>query len=567
MATRPKRPADNVVSLSAGGKSTPPGDGEPGGLPCIVVDPGSPGGKYHEGCYQAEEVLRGSPLPVFQRDGKIVLVIGLDPTTPESHRPVGAPQIVPVERPHMRRILSSLAHFVKPRRTPRRRKSLPAHGDDDGAGEAAYVVVDPPLPLVDGVLANPLSTLPVLTGFTEAPTIDLTGKLLDKPGYIPELGLLLTSVPDGWESSRPKRAPIKIEERAQAAVKVLTDALSTFPFKTEADRSAALAMILTGLMRRVLPAAPIFGISSPTPGTGKSLLSDIVSIICTGRPAAVMSVGDDWAELEKRLGAVLIAGDALINLDNISIPLKSDLLCSIATQLWVLIRVLGVSKRTKVTTRSLIIVTGNNLVVRGDLIRRFVSINLDARCERPEVLRFKTDALKDAERNRARLIGAALQLVICYQNAGSPSGDVDPYGSFREWDEWVRRPLIWAGLADPLESGDGLRQADPDLEAHAAVLAAWLGAFGSRAVTAHEVVTAAANRELTQTGEPGRLVHPELAEALSIALGARSGSNSSKVLGYWARTHKDRPVSGLVLRQAGTKRNIKVWMVEDAQLS
>ena len=151
-----------------------------------------------------------------------------------------------------------------------------------------------------------------------------------------------------------------------------------FPFEQECDLSAAVALILSGLLRRVLFGCPLFGIGAPTPGTGKSLLADVVSIICTARQAAVMSIGDDAAGLEKRLGAVLIAGDNFVNIDNLSVPLESDLLCSIATEPEVLIRVLGVSKRSKITTRTLVVLTGNNLTIRGDLIRRVCSVRLNA---------------------------------------------------------------------------------------------------------------------------------------------------------------------------------------------
>ena len=54
-------------------------------------------------------------------------------------------------------------------------------------------------------------------------------------------------------------------------------------------------------------------------------------------------------------------------------------------------RRLGESVRIKVSTRTLIMATGNNLSFVGDLARRILPITLDHRKERPETLSFPFD--------------------------------------------------------------------------------------------------------------------------------------------------------------------------------
>jgi putative DNA primase/helicase len=59
------------------------------------------------------------------------------------------------------------------------------------------------------------------------------------------------------------------------------------------------AIDLTALLRRALPAAPLVAITAPTPGTGKSLLADAVSVVAISRPGAVLALGADEADLSQ----------------------------------------------------------------------------------------------------------------------------------------------------------------------------------------------------------------------------------------------------------------------------
>jgi putative DNA primase/helicase len=535
-----KSPLDELAKRRAKKQQAQPADAAPDDRPQIYLEPG----RIHESVEQAEQALVAADLQIYDRDGSLVKVVGLEKQAKGIKRPAGATQIVPVTSAHLVPLLASAAQFFKPRRA------------SDGATN--WSPCDPPGRLADGIIANPEPLAPPLIAFIEAPIVAPDGTLHDEPGYIEPLELLLTAKPPEWQ--RPKAKPTQAD--AQAAIEQLREVLASFPFEDDSDLAAAIAVIVSGLQRRVMTSCPIFGINAPTPGTGKSLLADVFSIICTGRPAAVMSIGDDAAELEKRFGAVLIAGDGFINVDNVSIPLKSDLLCSVSTQDEVLIRVLGVSKRTRITTRALIVLTGNNLVVRGDLTRRVCPIRLNAHCEQPEKRVFKRDAKAVALEQRAQLIAAALTIPLGYLADGCPKVGASPYGSFPTWDRMVRFPLIWAGLPDPLGAVQGLRDGDPDLECHTAMLQAWSSAFGSRAVSAQDAVSAALDRFAGSDSGAGRLVHPDLNEAMQLAIG-RAGNITSRSLGAWLRQHKDRPVAGLVFRAGPVRRGIGQWLVED----
>ena len=66
---------------------------------------------------------------------------------------------------------------------------------------------------------------------------------------------------------------------------------------SDADRSVALSAILTALDRHAMVTAPLHGFTSPTAGTGKSLLVDLAAMLATGRLTPVISQGCSEEEL------------------------------------------------------------------------------------------------------------------------------------------------------------------------------------------------------------------------------------------------------------------------------
>ena len=169
-----------------------------------------------------------------------------------------------------------------------------------------FVEVDPPLKVVK-TLKDRTGRLgfPVLAGVIDAPTLRADGSILDKLGYDPATGLLYEPSATNFSAvpARPTR------DQAHSAAGLLAELLDTFPFVGEADRSVALSAIITACVRRSLRTAPMHGFTAPTAGSGKSMLVDVASIIATGREAAVTAQGATEEELQKRLGAMLLAGD------------------------------------------------------------------------------------------------------------------------------------------------------------------------------------------------------------------------------------------------------------------
>ncbi len=351
--------------------------------------------------------------------------------------------------------------------------------------------VDCPGSIADTLLARVGEwRFPVLSGFCDSPTLDRAGRVVAAPGYDAASGLYL--------SRPPELPPMGVIDRhaAERAGETLLEAIETFPFVSEYDRSACLALIITALLRRVLPAAPIGCVSASTPGTGKSLLVGVISAIASGRRPAVTALGVTPEETEKRLDSVLLKGDALVSFDNVDRAVKSDVLCQVATEPVKSVRVMGLSKIVEAPTNLLVLMTGNNLTLVGDLVRRCVVVNLDAGVERPELREFERDAIGYVIERRAELIRAALVLSKAYLDAGCPRVEVPPFGSFEAWDRMVRRPLIWAGFPDPLKPAEAMREQDHELGGMCDLLRAWAEAIP------HPVTAAELTDRIRERAEP-----------------------------------------------------------------
>ncbi len=492
---------------------------------------------------QCENELAISNANVFIRAGSMVQVSVVPPRIQLSAwRPEGALIICPVNTSHLAVILSDIAQHRK--------------YDGRSKEENKMKPCNCPRNVADALVSRGhWPEMNHLSGFIESPTITLDGRLIDCDGYDPQSGLfMVTGDIPGYK--RPPQKPTLND--AKKAYEELLLLVKEFPFvggPNSADAVAAVSAIITALVRRVLPAAPLFAYTAPTAGTGKTLLSNTAPVISTGRESAVLSLGHDDAETEKRLYATYLAGDAVINIDNVEGKLGGVVLCQVCTQPTVKHRPLGGSGVVDVPTNALLMATGNNLSIVGDLKRRVVLIRLDAKIERPEQRTFNLDHLANVKKMRGKAIAAALTIPLAYLAAGAPPiAGSTPYGSFADWDRLVRLPLLWLGLPNPLDASEALREQDPDLESMRLLFAAWL----ADAVLKHGPVTAA--EVVKAGGQLGQSKNEELYDSLQLVC---SEKPNTRRLGYWLRAHCDKIVDGMQLKKSGRDEHAKVvkWII------
>jgi len=272
-------------------------------------------------------------------------------------------------------------------------------------------------------------------------------------------------------------------------------------------------------------------------------------MIATGHEAPVIAQGKTEEELEKRLGAALIAGDAIISFDNCERSLGGELLCQALTQRTVKTRILGQSVNAEVLANAMFAATGNNLQVFGDMTRRTIIATLDPKMERPELQEFPNDPVELVRANRRSYVLAALTVLRAYVVAGKPVQSAQRLGSFEDWSDSVRGALIWLGEADPCETMDDARKEDPTTQALADVLYHWHEVMGIDDVPVKRAIDRA---HICEAGQRETLKHPEFHTAL-MAVAAENGQISNLRLGNWLRKNKGRILNGLRFEPSGTR--------------
>ena len=377
--------------------------------------------------------------------------------------------------------------------------------------------------------------VPHLTGIINAPTIRADGTILDHPGYDEQTGILYQS--HGVTFPKVKEYPTLDDVRA--AIGQLDRLLKTppndgFPFVTPADRSVALSGVLTALIRRTLSYAPAHAYTAAAPGTGKSKLVDLISILATGDRAPVSTQSPNEEETEKRLTGSLLSGDVIITLDNCEHPVGGALLCQMASQSVVRVRPLGTSDVVPCLSNAMLCITGNQLRITGDLPRRTLMCTLVADTAAPEEREFERDCVDLALAERPTFVHACLTILRAY-HVQSNRPKLSPYGNFDEWSARVRAALVWAGEADPCNTRESVRASDPKLVAITTAVTEWYVAFKDQKILTREVVDAVEKMTTDRATAAGGFVyeHPNLRDALVKATTQRGTRVTSAGLSTW----------------------------------
>ena len=375
---------------------------------------------------------------IFARDGALVDVVRASASDADTYVAVGAPKIRSISLPTMRERLTRAAIFEK--------KNVKKK-------EQPWEPTIPPDNVPAGVLARgQYPGIRPIVGILEAPSLRPDGSIIQQRGYDVRTGYLyepsvaFPEIPD---------APSQVD--AVRALKELNDVFSDFPFATEASRSAVVAAILTILVRPcILGAVPAFIVDASTRGTGKSLTTDLIGVIATGRCTAKMSWPADDIELEKVLGGYAMRGAMIVNFDNVVRPFGGGPLDRCLTAVdTVELRVLGTSSVPEVLWRATVLATGNNVTLTGDTARRSVIIRLESPLEHPEDREdFKiANIIEYCRTERPRLVVAGLTLLRAWFVASRPNdGASKRWGSFEAWSEVIPRALVFAGGANPLDA-------------------------------------------------------------------------------------------------------------------
>jgi len=533
--------------------------GDDGGIddrPTIVLGPETDAILRELECHMATHL--------YQQNGRLVRVErcdgeGVDDTL---RRPRDAQQIVAVAQEMVQRLLSRHVRFVTTETTGTGRNRRTATKQVSAPANLARLFTN----------CAGWSNIPHLAGVTSTPFIRRDGQVVSAPGYDPVSGYLF--IDDGTEWQAVPDSPT--DEDVRAAVARLEEVVCDFPFDKPEHRAAWLAMLLTTVGRPAIHGpVPMLWVDGNRKGTGKSKLPRIISAIACGADPTEISFTSDEKELENRLAAVLFGGDRIATFDNATGSLRNPTLDRFLTSTIFSTRLFFKQQIARLVNNTVLAVTGNNLVLRGDLSRRVLRVRLVTPLERPDRRSdFQNpDLFGFVRENRPALLAAALTILRAHAVAGFPTASVQhtkpdgtvtteparPVGSFREWDVVVRHAMLRIGLPDPAMTQDEAHEEDEGDIKLLAFFRAWHNYSPRYSGTATDLVKEIMKYDIERrtrepdSEEPYHLTM--LKDALLELTDTEVGRNPSpKTLGYRLKEARDKKIGGFTLER-GPKSN------------
>ena len=273
--------------------------------------------------------------------------------------------------------------------------------------------------------------LPILERITHIPIFTRDGRLLIKPGFDEKSNIYHI----------PKKDFITIERSFdyKAAKKYIDYLLQDFSFATQSDKANYIAGILTPFVRDLITGpVPLIYIEAPTPGSGKSLLAKIMSIIITGGSDTFypMEIRDrNGDEVRKVITSALKENPDLVVFDNVSGHLDSPSFALMLTQTRWRDRILGKNNVADLPNKAEWVITANNLSITEELVRRMIRVRLEPNSASPADRKNFTikEPLDQFVRNtRSQLIWCFLSFIDEWFRRGKPEGKLR-IGSFESW--------------------------------------------------------------------------------------------------------------------------------------
>jgi hypothetical protein len=352
-----------------------------------------------------------------------------------------------------------------------------------------WVRCDPPQSVVQLLMrGQDRRHLPALAGLARQPFYGPGRRLITSSGYNAE-----TEIYAAFNSQDYKVDVPPGHDPVEHSLEYLSWLIDEFQFASDADRSAALAAMLTAAIRPSLPQAPAFNITATRSGSGKSYLAKVIALLAGPDEPYNVSYPTKADEATKVVLAMLLEKPAVILFDDMQTGWKSfGALNKALTSPTATERLLGSSRTATARTNVLFLGTGNNTEPEQDMRRRVLSVRLAPRSESPALLRYRSEGpLDHIRKHRAAVVGAALTIIGAYQAADYPAIDVPPIGTYEEWCALCRQPLLWLGQPDPATSLIEQLNHDPDQELLGEFLDLWYGRFGSSPMTVRKLLAKA----------------------------------------------------------------------------
>jgi len=416
-------------------------------------------------------------------------------------------------------------------------------------GEMVIEPVMPPMPVVRSILAQMSWDVPQLTGLISSPVLRPDGSPLLEPGYDTATGLYYHSDSDKPLVMPPVPDRPTKQDAEEAAEFLIKNVLWDFPFDGQKrianeSRTNALAGLISPIVRPMVDGKmPMLLIDKPSPGTGATLLMDLISLVATGEESAKLSTPDNDEEWRKQISSWLRDGSPLICLDNIDADLKAPSLSRALTTLIWRDRILGKPDDAKYPQRACWYATGNNLTLGGDLARRSYLAQMDAKLPRPwerkQTEFYHTDIMKWVAEHRGEILAKIMIMARAWVVAGKPPGNrTKILGGFEPFTDTLGGILTYAAVDKFLDNMDILYEnLDAESDEWEQFWAAWYEKFKDVPKTSTQILielTAEYStlKDATPTEISEKIKYPGPGDAVKIGIVLRKKLGRETKNGY-----------------------------------
>jgi len=295
-------------------------------------------------------------------------------------------------------------------------------------------------------------------------------------------------------------------------------------------------------------------------GEGKTTLARIIHVVFTGRDMPVSSLGGSSEEMKKEMLAMLMQSPAMVCYDNIldGSEINDAILAKTITSPEFKGRILGKTQEATVPTNTVISITGNNITLSADLVRRFITVSLTADIAQPEKRVYRhPDIVQHCLNLRRNILRDCLLITKAFIDAGCPVGGEDHGSSgFVQWDRMVRFPLLWATGIDVLESMNANGEQSTEKLSMVRVLNCLSELFNGNSFTASKVM--AAIQENEDFGD-------EVVDALREGLVNMSSKSLSSIrsLTWVLKKLEGRIIDDMILKKEQIRNRADLYQVEN----
>lgn len=292
--------------------------------------------------------------------------------------------------------------------------------------------------------------LPPLLGISSLPIIRPDGTYTTNRGYDQSTGLYIGSAaPDNIQV--PANPTV---EDARLALEVLKEPWQYYKL-SNSGLAGLVSTMIRPLVKSMVVNTPALLLTAGNSGAGKSYAGTTIVAFGTGsiKGASKFRICSNEEENSKSLLACAMESAEYILSDNLKVgdEINSPSIAEYISEGTFGGRVLGASMNSTVPSDGQLMVTGNGISVRGDLANRFLDVVIHSGPVSSIHETFPWAPYDYVIDNRRRLVEAVIILVRAYVLAASPK--VAKPSRFKDWDNWVRGPMVLAseGTMDPYQ--------------------------------------------------------------------------------------------------------------------